>query len=116
MILSASRRTDIPAYYSEWFMNRLQSGYVLTRNPMNHAQISKITLSPDVVDCTVFWTKDPVNMLGKLPLLDKMGYKYYFQFTLTPYGKDIERSLRDKSLIIETFIHLSKIIGKDRVL
>ena len=116
MILSASRRTDIPAYYSEWFMNRLQSGYVLTHNPMNHAQISRITLSSDVVDCTVFWTKDPANMLGKLPFLDKMGYKYYFQFTLTPYGKDIERSLRDKSLIIETFMHLSKIIGKDRVL
>ena len=58
MIISASRRTDIPCYYSDWFINRLREGYVLTRNPMNHTQISKITLSPDVVDCIVFWTKD----------------------------------------------------------
>ena len=83
---------------------------------MNHAQISRISLSPDVVDCIVFWSKDPANMLDKLPLLDDMGYKCYFQFTLTPYGKDIERNLRDKSLIIETFIQLSETIGKDRVL
>ena len=116
MILSASRRTDIPAYYSEWFMNRLKEGYALTRNPMNYAQVSKIPMSPDVIDCIVFWTKDPANMIDKLPLLDEMGYKYYFQFTLTPYGKDIERGVRDKTDIIKTFIQLSKAIGKNRVL
>jgi hypothetical protein len=116
MILSASRRTDIPAYYSEWFINRLQVGYVLARNPMNHTQVSKITLSPDTIDCIVFWTKDPANILDKLPLLDEMGFKYYFQFTITPYGKEIESNLRDKSEIIKTFIQLSKIIGKDKVL
>ena len=72
MILSSSRRTDIPSFYSEWFMNRLQEGFVLTRNPMNHAQVSKVLLSPEVIDCIVFWTKDPVNMLDKLSLLDEM--------------------------------------------
>lgn len=51
MILSASRRTDIPNYYSEWFMNRIREGYVYVRNPMNARQISKIDLSPQVVDC-----------------------------------------------------------------
>jgi hypothetical protein len=58
MILSASRRTDIPTYHGEWFMNRLREGYVLTRNPMNHSQIHRLPLSPDVVDCIVFWTKN----------------------------------------------------------
>jgi hypothetical protein len=102
MILSASRRTDIPAYYSEWFINRLQAGYVLTRNPMNHAQVSKVILSPDVIDCIVFWTKDPQNMLDKLDVINKLGYKYYFQFTFTPYGKSVEKGLRDKEEIIKT--------------
>lgn len=116
MIISASRRTDIPAYYSQWFVNRLQAGYVLTRNPMNHAQISRIPLSTDVVDCIVFWTKDPLHMLDKLPLLDEMGYRYYFQFTLNPYGRDIERNLRSVEERIETFVHLADSIGRDRVL
>ncbi|NLC44575.1 MAG: DUF1848 domain-containing protein [Clostridiales bacterium] len=116
MILSVSRRTDIPAYYSEWFVNRLQSGFVLTRNPMNHAQISKIELSPDIVECIVFWTKDPLNMLDKLDFIDELGYKYYFQFTLTPYDRSVEMRLRDKEEIINTFCDLSEKIGKDRVL
>jgi len=115
MILSASRRTDIPAYYSDWLLNRLNAGFVLTRNPMNHAQISKIILNPDVIDCIVFWTKDPLNMLNKLVAIDRLGYKYYFQFTLTPYGKSIEKGLRDKEEIIKTFCELSDRIGRDKV-
>ena len=74
MILSASRRTDILAYYSQWLINRLHAGFVLTRNPMNHAQVSRIALSADVIDCIVFWTKDPLNMLGKLDVIDKRDY------------------------------------------
>ena len=97
-------------------MNRLKAGYVLTRNPMNHSQVSRISLSPDTVDCIVFWTKDPANMLDRLKLLDEMGYPYYFQFTLTPYGTDMERNLRDKSRITETFLRLSETIGKEKVL
>lgn len=116
MILSASRRTDIPCYYSDWFINRLKAGYVITRNPMNNAMISKIPLSTEVIDCIVFWTKDSHNIMDKLPLIDKMGYDYYFQFTLTPYDNLIEKNLRDKQRIEETFIELSKAIGKQRVL
>ncbi len=115
MILSASRRTDIPCYYAEWFMRRLREGYALTRNPMNHAQISRIPLNRDVVDCIVFWTKDPHNLLPYLDELDSMGYPYYFQFTLTPYDQSIEQ-VRPKVDIEETFIALSQRIGKDRVL
>ena len=59
MILSASRRTDLPNYYVNWLIHRLQEGFVLVRNPMNPHQISRIPLSPSVVDCIVFWTKNP---------------------------------------------------------
>ena len=115
MILSVSRRTDIPNYYSEWFFNRVKEGFVYVRNPMNAHQISKIDLSPDVVDCIVFWTKNPANMLEKLEYLK--DYIYYFQFTLTGYGKDIEPNLPDKRKeLIPTFRTLSKKIGKEKVI
>jgi Domain of unknown function (DUF1848). len=115
MIISASRRTDIPAYYSEWMVNRLRTGYAEVRNPMNWNQISKVDLSPEAVDCIVFWTKDPKNMLPRLREIDDLGYEFYFQFTLTPYGKDIETGLRDKADIIGTFKELSSMIGPERI-
>ena len=94
MILSVSRRTDIPNYYSEWFYNRIKEGYLYVRNPMNAHQISKIILSPEVVDCIVFWTKNPEPMFSRLDELD--AYKYYFQFTLTGFGNDIECNVPHK--------------------
>lgn len=115
MILSASRRTDIPCYYGDWLVNRLKQGNVWVRNPMNSGQISEIPLGTDVVDCIVFWTKDPQRFLPCLDTIDRMGYSYYFQFTLTPYGKQIEPNLRDKAGIVETFQTLSRRIGKERV-
>ena len=115
MIISASRRTDIPAHYSEWMINRLRTGYAEVRNPMNYNQISRVDLSVDSVDCIIFWTKDPKNMLCHLKEIDDLGYKYYFQFTLTPYGKDIETGLRNKEDIVETFKGLSDSIGPERV-
>jgi Domain of unknown function (DUF1848) len=114
MIISASRRTDIPAFYSEWFFNRLQAGYVLVRNPMNPQMISRISLSKKLIDCIVFWTKNPAPMLTKLHLLKE--YPFYFLFTLTPYGRDLECQLREKKDIIQTFIDLSKQVGKNRVI
>ena len=115
MILSASRRTDIPCWYSEWFMNRLRAGYALVRNPMNAAQISRIPLRPDTLDCIVFWTKDAGPMTEKLPRLDEMGIPYCFQYTITPYGKELERGLREKEEIMEQFCLLSKRIGAGRM-
>lgn len=115
MILSVSRRTDIPNYYSDWFIARIKEGFLYVRNPMNAHQISKIDLSPEVVDCIVFWTKNPANMIEKLEDLQK--YMYYFQFTLTGYGKDIEPNLPDKrEELIPTFKRLSEKIGKERVI
>ncbi len=114
MIISASRRTDIPAFYSEWFMNRIRDGYLISRNPINRKP-SKIILTPDVVDCIVFWTKNPIPMI---PRLDELkDYMYYFQFTITPYGRDIEKNIPDKrSVIIPAFQELSDKIGPDRII
>ena len=115
MIISASRRTDIPSYYSEWLFNRIREEYVLVRNPMNIHQIGKINLSPNVVDGLVIWTKNPIPMLGRLSELEK--YNFYFQFTLNAYGKNVEPNVPSKKdAIIPAFIELSKAIGRDRVI
>lgn len=114
MIVSASRRTDIPAHYFEWLLNRLQEGFVLVRNPFNPAQISRIALSPDTVDGIVFWTKNPAPMLPRLGEIEP--YPYYFQFTLTAYGRDVEGNVPSKSeVLIPAFQELSKKIGRERV-
>lgn len=115
MILSASRRTDIPNYYSEWLARRFRAGFLCVRNPMNFRQVSRIALNPNVIDCIVFWTKNPAPML---PYLDEYRrYMYYFQFTLTGYGKDIEPGLPDKRrILIPAFCELADRIGRDRVI
>lgn len=115
MIISASRRTDIPTYYTDWLINRIHEGYVYVRNPMNTHQISHISLSPDVVDGIVFWTKNPIPMIPKLHELK--DYMYYFQFTLNSYGKDVEGNVPNKNdVIIPAFRELSRNIGPERVI
>ncbi len=116
MIVSASRRGDIVAYYAPWFMNRLREGYVLVQNPYHKNHYTKITLTPAVVDCIVFWTKNPMPILEHLQEIDDMGYRYYFQFTLTPYGKEIERGVPDKEVLLKAFSTLSEKIENDRVI
>ncbi|CCZ08311.1 DUF1848 domain-containing protein [Culturomica massiliensis] len=114
MIISASRRTDIPAFYSPWFFNRIKEGYVLVPNPFDVHRISRINLSPVVVDCIVFWTKNPAPMLDNLELLK--DYKFYFQFTLNPYGSELENNLPRFHKRIEIFKRLADKIGRERVI
>lgn len=114
MIISASRRTDIPAYYSEWLFKRLQEGFCITVNPINPTLFYKIPLNKEIVDAIVFWSKNPYPMLKKLHLLS--DYQYYFQYTITPYADDIEKNLPRKKYLVDTFIKLSKLIGKNRVI
>ena len=115
MILSVSRRTDIPAFYSEWFFTRIKEGYVYTRNPINKNAVSKISLNPQVIDCIVFWTKNPsLLFMENLELID--SYKYYFQFTLNPYNDSIEQNVPTKQIVINNFIKLSEKIGKEKVI
>ena len=92
MIVSASRRTDIPAFYFDWFCERLREGYVDVVNPFHRRQVSRISLKPETVDCIVFWTKDPAPMLKRLDELS--AYSYYVQVSVTPYGRDLEENLR----------------------
>lgn len=116
MILSVSRRTDIPAFYSEWFMERLRQKYVLVRNPFNIHSISRIPLSPENVDAIVFWTKNSKPIHRYLDEIDELGYKYYFQYTITPYKNDLEEKVQDKKEIVETFKKLSEKIGSEKVI
>ena len=114
MIISASRRTDIPSFYPEWFFNRIREKYVLVPNPFNPKQVSRVRLTPDVVDCIVFWTKNPGPMLSRLHELK--DFNYYFQYTINPYSREIENHLPDLSKRIETFRRLSELIGKEKVI
>lgn len=116
MIVSVSRRTDIPAFYSDWFYKRIEEGFVYVINPFNRKQVSKIELNDKTVDCFIFWSKDPEPMIEKLNMLDERNFKYYFQFTLNSYGKDIEKGTRKKIQIINTFLKLSNKIGKEKVI
>jgi len=115
MIISASRRTDIPKYYSDWFFNRIKEQYVLVRNPMSIHHLSKINLSPNTIDAIVFWTKDPTPMIDRLDELE--GFCYYFQFTVNSYGKEVEPNLPNKNeFIIPTFQRLSDKISADKII
>ena len=113
MIVSVSRRTDIPTWYSEWFFNRLDEGFVYVRNPLYLDKVSKVELNPKTVDCFVFWTKNAIPMMKNIHKLD--GYNYYFQYTITGYNSDVEQNIHNKPAIIENFKELSKMLGKKRV-
>ena len=113
MIINTGCRTDIPAFYAKWFMNRIREGYVLVRNPYNPNQVTKYNLSPEVVDCLAFCTKNPEPMLTYLDELDI--YKQYWFVTITPYGKDIEPNVPDKKKVMESFKKLSNHIGVDSI-
>lgn len=104
MIISASRRTDVPAFYGEWFINRIREGYFYRVNPFNPKQVKKISLLLEDVDVIVFWTKNPKNMMRNLEILDQLRFKYYFQYTLNDYPKIFEPNLPSLEERIDTFI------------
>jgi hypothetical protein len=114
MIICASRRTDIPAFHSEWMMNRLRAGYALVRNPVHRSTVYRVDLTPKNVDCIVFITKDPGPIITHLDEIDAMHLNYIFQITVTPYGKDVEPGVRSKADIADSFRQLSDRVGKKR--
>ena len=115
MIVSISRRTDVPAYYSDWLFRRLREGYALVRNPVNPRQVSRVGLRPEEVDGLVFWTKNPLPLLDRLKELD--AYSYYVQFTLTAYGRDVEPRIPAKgSVLVPAFQRLAQRLGPERVI
>ena len=110
MILNVSGRTDIVAFYTDWFMNRYHEGFVDVRNPFNHKLVSRIDFSD--VDAILFCTKNPIPILNKINEINK---PIIFHVTLTPYKKDIEPNVPPKGEIVEAIKKLSKIIGKDNL-
>lgn len=109
MIIQTGMRTDIPAFYSKWLLNRIKEGFVLVRNPYNPIQVTRYRLTQDVVDLIAFCTKNPAPML---PYMDALkGYGQYWFVTITPYGKDIEPNVPDKEKVMEDFKKLSSIVG-----
>lgn len=114
VIISASRSTDIPAFYADWFMNRLRKGYCVWYNPFNQ---QPMYISFSKAKAIVFWTKNPEPMMKYLPELDVMGLHYYFQYTLNDYENEgLEPNVKPLAERIETFRRLSDMIGKDRVI
>ena len=115
MIVCASRRTDIPAFHSEWLMNRLRAGTVLVRNPVSRNVVYRVSLAREDVDCIVFITKDPRPMVPHMKEIASMGHMSLFQVTLTPYGKDLEPGVAFKADINDACIRISDRIGRDRM-
>ncbi|MDH6313909.1 DNA repair photolyase [Parabacteroides sp. PFB2-10] len=114
IIISASRSTDIPAFYAKWFVNRLKAGYVIWYNPFNQ-QPTYISFKNCKV--IVFWTKNPKPLIPFLNELDKRGINYYFQYTLNDYEKErFEPNVPSLASRIGTFKELATLIGKDKVI
>lgn len=113
MIINTGMRTDIPAFYSTWLLNRIKEGYVLVRNPYYRNQVTRYSLSPQLVDCLAFCTKNPHPLMAHFDVLDK--FKQFWFITITPYGKDLEPNVPDKKQVIEDFKVLSKHLGANAV-
>lgn len=114
VIISASRSTDIPAFYAKWFFNRLAKGYCVWYNPFNQ---QPMYISFKRCRAIVFWTKNPEPILPYLSELDKLGIHYYFQVTLNDYVKEgFEPNVPSVGLRLETFKKLSAMIGKERII
>jgi len=114
VIISASRSTDIPAFYAKWFLNRLAKGYCAWYNPFNQ---QKMYISFERCRVIVFWSKNPAPIIPYLPKLDKRGIHYYFQVTLNDYVKEgFEPNVPSVEERVETFKKLSSLIGKEKVI
>lgn len=109
MILNTGNRTDIPAYYSEWFYNRIKEGFVLARNPYYPEQVTRFELNPEVVDVLVFCTKNPAPMLSRLSEIDH--FNQFWMVTITPYGQDVEPFVPAAEKVMESFQTLSQKVG-----
>jgi DNA repair photolyase len=115
MIISASRRTDIPAFYGDWMMNRLREGYCLVQHPIRSQIAYRVSLKPEDVDAIVFWTKYPKSLWPHLDETESRGYRFIFLFTLTPYGSPLESRLPPLEERLEIFRRLSTRLGAEKV-
>jgi DNA repair photolyase len=115
-IISASRRTDVPAFHSAWFRGILDAGFVNLPNPYNKTQISKISLRPEDLDAIVFWTKNPAPIFVQLCAIERVCERFYFQFTLNDYPPELEPGLPSLDERCASFEKLSLRLGPERVI
>lgn len=115
MIISASRRTDIPAFYASWFMDRIREGNVVVLNPFNPSQHKQVSLHPNEIDAIVFWTRNARPLFQYLDELDRAGYNYLFLYTITGYGPPLETKCPPLEYAVKTFNNLSQRVGPSRV-
>jgi hypothetical protein len=116
MIISASRRTDIPAFYADWFMRRIRAGYCEVPHPFQPARISRVSLAPPDVDVIAFWTRNPRPLFVHLPELDRLAYRYYFLFTLMANPRPLDPLAPPPEVSQTIFAQLSRRIGPERVI
>lgn len=114
LIVSASRRTDIPAFYMEWMLDRLREGFVLVPNPRNPKQIRRVELTCETVGCLVFWSKNPAPLLARIDELEAFKIPFGVLFTLNAYGADFEPGVPPLEERIGTFLALSRRIGPEK--
>lgn len=113
MILNTGSRTDIPAFYSEWFYNRVHAGFVLARNPYYPSRVTRYRISPDVVDAIVFCSKNPEPMFDQLSLLEP--FTTFWFVSITPYGPEVEPRVPNKDRVADSFCRLSELVGPERM-
>ncbi len=115
MIVSVSRRTDIPAFYADWFMQRLKAGFALAVNPYRPAQSRRVELSREAVTAFVFWSKNPRPFLQPLQYMEEKGYPFVLQISLTPYGSDLEPAINRKNEMTDLLRQLANRYGPERL-
>ncbi|PWW82672.1 hypothetical protein CR164_02685 [Prosthecochloris marina] len=115
-VISASRRTDIPAFYAEWFMDKIRKGFCKVANPYNPSQVKEVSLCPDEVAAVVFWTRYAKPLRPFLAELDERGFNYYFLYTITGYPSSYESGLPSSEECIEDFLALGECIGAEKVI
>ncbi len=116
MIISASRRTDVPAFYSDWFMRRIEAGHCDVPNPFNPTQISRVSLKPEEVDVIFFWTRNASPLCRRLEELDRKGYRYLFLYTVMNNPRALDPRCPSLEEALATFKALSDLIGAERVI
>jgi hypothetical protein len=116
LIISASRRTDIPALYAEWFIRRVRAGYCMVANPYNPRQVSRISLLPEDVAVVVFWSRNPRPLLPYLAELDERGIRYYFHYTLMDNPREVDAHGPSLRVSLHSFRQLVEHVGPQRVI
>lgn len=116
MIVSASRREDLPAFRMDWLMSRLREGSCDVTNPFDPRRVRRVSLVPEDVDCLVLWTRDPRPLTPRARELESMGYRFYVHVTITGYPREIEPGTMRDTEAADAFASLAQIIGPERVL